>query len=42
MKTKKLLRKKFFLIRKKNYFAIKPNFFDPLSDLVKEKYKKNI
>ena len=40
MKTKKLLRKKYFLIRKKNYFEINPTFFDPLSDLVKEKYKK--
>ena len=37
-KTKKRLRKKFFLIRKKKYFEIKPSYFNPLIQLVKKKF----
>ena len=39
MENKYNLRKKFFKIRKKNYFKITPNFFDPLARLIKKKYK---
>ena len=36
MKKKGLLRKKFFLRRKKKYFSINVNFFNPLKDIVKK------
>lgn len=42
MQSKDRLRKKYFLRRKKNYFDIKPNFFNPLIKIIKKKYKKNI
>ena len=43
MSKKKQLRQKFFLIRKKKYFEIKPSFFNPLNKIVKKNYKnKNI
>ena len=42
MNQKKLIRKKFFLKRKKKYFAIKRNFFSPLIPLMKKLKKKNI
>ena len=40
MQIKDRLRKKFFLRRKKNYFDIKPNFFNPLFKLIEKKYNK--
>lgn len=40
MSEKAYLRKKFFLIRKKKYFEIKPIFFNPLVKLVKKKINK--
>ena len=40
MNNKDRLRKKYFLIRKKKYFDIKPSFFSPLIKLIKKKYKK--
>ena len=40
MHSKDRLRKKYFLIRKKKYFDIKPSFFDPLIKLIKKKCKK--
>ena len=36
------MRTKFFFIRKKNYFEIKPNFFNPLINLIKQKYNNKI
>ena len=42
MKNKDTIRKKFYSIRKKNYFEIKPNFFNSLIILLKKKYKKKI
>ncbi len=40
MLNKDRLRKRYFLIRKKKYFDIKPSFFNPLASLIKKKYKK--
>ena len=40
MNNKDRLRKKYFLIRKKKYFDIKPSFFSPLIKLIKKKHKK--
>jgi len=40
MQNKDRLRKKYFFIRKKKYFEIKPSFFNPLIRLIKKKYKK--
>ena len=40
MKNKYRLRKKYFIIRKKKYFKIGSNFFNPLVKLVKENYKE--
>ena len=40
MHNKNRLRKKYFFIRKKRYFDIKPSFFNPLIKLIKKKYKK--
>ena len=40
MENKNRLRKKFFKIRKENYFTITPNFFNPLFNLIKRKYKR--
>jgi len=42
MSNKDNLRKKYFLIRKKKYYNIKPSFFDPLIKLVKKEFKKNL
>jgi 5-formyltetrahydrofolate cyclo-ligase len=39
-KSKKSLRKKFFLIRKKKYFEIKSSFFKPLIKIIKKKFNK--
>ena len=35
---KKSLRKKFFQVRKKKYFEVKSNFFDPILKLLKKKF----
>jgi 5-formyltetrahydrofolate cyclo-ligase len=40
MYQKNLLRKRYFLLRKKKYFKINKTFFDPFLDLIKKKYKK--
>ena len=40
MQNKAKLRKKYFSIRKKNYFEIKPSFFNPLIKIIKKKFKK--
>ena len=40
--NKDSLRKKYYIIRKKNYFDIETNFFDPLIKLIKKKYKNKI
>ena len=40
MNNKGRLRKKYFLIRKKKYFDIKPSFLNPLKRLVEKRYKK--
>ena len=42
MKSKERLRKKYYLIRKKKYFEIESNFFDPFIRLIKKKYKKKL
>ena len=42
MLNKKQLRKKFFYIRKKKYFEIKPNFFKPLQKIIKKRVKKGL
>jgi 5-formyltetrahydrofolate cyclo-ligase len=41
MSQKNKLRKKFFHLRKKNYYEISYNFFSPLFKLIKNKFKKN-
>ena len=40
MHNKIRLRKKYFSIRKKKYFEIKNDFFNPLVKLIKKNYKK--
>ena len=40
MQNKDQLRKKYFFIRKKKYFEINSNFFNPLIKLIKKRYKK--
>ena len=40
MQTKDRLRKKYFLIRKKKYYDIKPSFFKPLIKLINKEFKK--
>ena len=40
MQEKKLLRKKFLRLRKKNYYEINKEFFIPLLKLIKTKFKK--
>ena len=42
MLNKEKLRKKYFFIRKKKYFEIKPSFFSPLIELIKKKNIKKI
>ena len=41
MAEKDLIRKKYFLKRKKKYFQVKENFFIPLIKLIKHKLKDN-
>jgi len=40
MQPKNLIRKKFYLLRKKKYFKIGKDFFIPFVDLIKFKFKK--
>ena len=40
MQQKNLVRKKYYLLRKKKYYKIKKDFFIPLLDLIKLKFKK--
>ena len=40
MQNKDRLRKKYFSIRKKKYFDIKPSFFTPIAQLIKKKFQK--
>ena len=40
MQTKERLRKKYLTIRKRNYFEINSNFFNPLITLINKKFKK--
>ena len=40
MQIKERLRKKYFFIRKKNYFDIDTSFFIPLIKLINKRYKK--
>jgi 5-formyltetrahydrofolate cyclo-ligase len=40
MLQKNLVRQRYFNLRKKKYFEINKNFFHPLLDLIKLKYKK--
>ena len=42
MISKDKLRKKYYLIRRKKYFEIKENFFDPFIKLIKKKCKKKM
>ena len=41
MHQKNLVRKKYFLVRKKKYYEINKDFFIPCVDLMKSKLKKN-
>ena len=41
MSSKNYLRSKFLKLRKKNYFSLKQEFFNPLNKLIKKIYKKN-
>ena len=41
MHEKKLIRKQFFIKRKKKYFEIEKDFFNPLIKIIKKKFKKN-
>ena len=40
MQQKNSVRKKYYLLRKKKYYKIKKDFFIPLLDLIKLKFKK--
>ena len=40
MQQKNLVRKKYFILRKKKYYEINKYFFNPFLDLIKSKYKK--
>ena len=40
MQNKNILREKYFSIRKKNYFDINPDFFNPLIKLFQKNYNK--
>jgi 5-formyltetrahydrofolate cyclo-ligase len=42
MQQKKILRKKYFQLRKKKYYKIKKDFFTPFVNLIKSKFKKKI
>ena len=40
MQQKNLVRKKYYFLRKKKYYEINKNYFTPLIDLIKSKFKK--
>ena len=40
MQQKKFVRKKYFLLRKKKYYEVSKDFFDPFLDFIKLKFKK--
>ena len=40
MQQKNLVRKKYYILKKKKYYEINKYFFNPLLDLIKSKYKK--
>ena len=40
MEKKYLVRKKYYLLRKKKYYEISKNFFTPLVNFIKKKFKK--
>jgi 5-formyltetrahydrofolate cyclo-ligase len=40
MQQKNLVRKKYYLLRKKKYYEVNKNFFIPFLDLVKSKFRK--
>ena len=40
MQQKNLVRKKYYLLRKKKYYEISKDFFTPFIDLIKLKFKK--
>ena len=42
MLNKDQLRKKYFSIRKKRYYEIKSNFFNPLIQILKKKLKRGL
>ena len=42
MHTKDRIRKKYYSIRKKKYFDIKPHFFNPLNELLKKNMEKKL
>jgi 5-formyltetrahydrofolate cyclo-ligase len=41
MQQKNSVRKKYYLLRKKKYYEISKDYFNPLIDLIKSKIKKN-
>ena len=41
MQQKNLVRKKYYILRKKKYYEIGKYFFNPFLDLIKSKFKKN-
>ncbi len=40
MQIKDRLRKKYFFLRKKNYFEVKPHFFQPISKFINQNFNK--
>jgi len=42
MQQKELVRKKYYLLRKKKYYEISKDFFTPFLNLIKSKFKKKI
>ena len=42
MLNKNSLRKKFLILRKKRYFEIKPEFFNPIINLITKKKKEKL
>jgi 5-formyltetrahydrofolate cyclo-ligase len=39
MNQKKILRKKYYIIRKKNYYEVGQNYFSPLIKIIKSNFK---
>ena len=40
MLQKNLVRKKYYLLRKKKYYEVSNEFFNPILNLIKKKFKK--